>query len=139
MNKEQAIAAHVMRVEMGESTSYRLTCNLGDDAECHQVCETHPEGGCGMELETCVKKVYSGGCVVAEWVNDGGIESVTFEHTVEFPVYYEWMNEFPTILAADEVETVECEHASWDGRFCEFCGARLSQAAVPTHEGGENE
>ena len=45
------------------------------------------------------------------------------------------------ILAAqaDEVETVECEHASWDGRFCEFCGARLSQAAVPTHEGGENE
>jgi hypothetical protein len=74
MNKEQAIAAHMMRVEMGEFTHYRLTCNLGDDAECHQTCETHPEGGCGMAEETCVKAVYSGGCVIAEWVNDGGIE-----------------------------------------------------------------
>lgn len=86
------MADHVLKVELGEFTTYRLICNLDDTAECHQTCTTHPEGGCGDpdNSDECVSGVYEHGCVVAEWVNDGGIESVEFEHTIELPVTIEW-------------------------------------------------
>ena len=101
---------HVLKVEMGESTNYHLTCNLDDAADCHQVCTAHPEvctahlDGCyPMDVEgECVREVYRNGCTIAEWVNDGGIESVGFEHIVEIPVMYQWnaSHDYPSIHAA---------------------------------------
>lgn len=85
------IPDHTLKVEMGEFTTYRLTCNLDDAAECHLVCVTHPDGHDDMpDEEACVKEVYRNGCVIAEWVNDGGIESVGFTHTVDLPVNFYW-------------------------------------------------
>jgi hypothetical protein len=96
---------HVLKVEMGETTSYQLTCNLGDDAACHKVCGVHPEGGCDdpdNDGPECSTHTYEGGCIVAEWVNDGGIEAVEFEHTIEIPVGYQWnaSHDYPSIFAA---------------------------------------
>ncbi len=76
---------HVLKIELGWPTLYTLTCNLGDDARCHQV----PAVGEGSDGEW----VGYGECVIAEWVNDGGIENVGFEHIIEFPVSYHWANE----------------------------------------------
>jgi hypothetical protein len=94
---------HVLKVEMGEFTNYHLICNLDDAADCHQVCVTHPDGCDPMDVEgECVREVYRNGCTVAEWVNDGGIESVGFAHTVEIPVTYQWnaSHDYPSIYAA---------------------------------------
>jgi hypothetical protein len=95
---------HVLKVEMGEITSYHLSCNLGDDAACHKVCGVHPEGGCDdpdNDGPECSTHTYEGGCIVAEWVNDGGIEAVEFEHTIEIPVGYQWnaSHDHPSIFA----------------------------------------
>jgi hypothetical protein len=109
--EEKAIADHVLTVTMGEYTTYRLTCNLGADAPCHLTCHTHPEGGCGEpdDDRECVQVVYEGGCIIAEWVNDGGIECVGFEHTIELPMRYQWDagHDAPMLFAVpdDEVAT----------------------------------
>ena len=81
---------HVLKVELGEYTSYTLTCNLGDDAPCHQVHPAHHMEGCNDAGVKRVNTVYEHGCVIAEWINDGGIESVEFSHTIELPVEYQW-------------------------------------------------
>ena len=100
------IPDHTLKVEMGEATVYRLTCHLTDEAMCHKVCGMHPEGGCGEPEDgddtPCRTETYAAGCVIAEWVNDGGIDSVEFEHTIEIPVTYEWRasHDYPTIQAA---------------------------------------
>jgi hypothetical protein len=103
---------HVLRVEMGEFTRYHLTCNLDDSAACHQVCATHMEGGCAdkhldpeIDQAPCVQEVYRNGCVIAEWVNDGGIESVGFDHTVELPVTYYWdgAHDFPILSVLQRI------------------------------------
>lgn len=98
-------ADHVMKIDLSELVSYHLTCNLDDTAKCHQTCSTHPDGGCGdPDLESeCVTQNY-GTCVIAEWVNDGGIESVQFEHVVEIPVSYYWdgAHDFPILVAKSE-------------------------------------
>lgn len=89
---EQKEPGHVLKVELGEFTRYHLTCNLNSTHPCRQVCRTHPEGGCGdPDVEgTCYTIAYEHGCVIAEWVNDGGIESVGFDHTLELPIEYHW-------------------------------------------------
>lgn len=95
---------HVLKVEMGEFTTYKLVCNLDDAADCHQVCATHLDGCDPMETEgECVREVYRNGCTIAEWVNDGGIESVGFEHTIEIPVKYQWnaSHDYPSLHVAD--------------------------------------
>lgn len=97
---------HILKVELGEFTAYHLTCNLDDAAPCHQTCQRHPEGGCG-EPESegeCITSPYEGGCVVAEWVNDGGIEGVQFEHVLELPVAYHWDggHDFPILVAQSD-------------------------------------
>jgi hypothetical protein len=118
-NENQDVAApsvgeleHVLRVEMGEFTRYHLTCNLDDSAACHQVCATHMEGGCAdkhldpeIDQAPCVQEVYRNGCVIAEWVNDGGIESVGFDHTVELPVTYYWdgAHDFPILSVLQRI------------------------------------
>ena len=94
---------HILKVELGEYTNYRLICNLDDTAPCHQLCSTHPEGGCDNldDERECVMDAYERGCVVAEWVNDGGIESVGFEHTLELPVDYRFEDESPSIYVEE--------------------------------------
>ena len=114
---------HVLKVEMGEFTNYHLTCNLDDAADCHQVCTTHPDGCDPMDVEgECVREVYRNGCTIAEWVNDGGIEAVGFEHTVEIPVTYQWnaSHDYPSIHAASvpvletpPTEAIFCDHSKW--------------------------
>ena len=107
---------HVLKVEMGEFTRYHLTCNLDDSAACHQCCATHLEGGCGdpdVGYE-CVQRVYEHGCIVAEWVNDGGIEGTEFEHTVEIPVEYHWdgAHDYPILSVLQRIlsgAAEECE------------------------------
>ena len=83
---------HVLKVELGEYTIYSLTCNLGDDAPCRQFCSAHPDGHDLIQVHytECVNTQYENGCIIAEWVNDGGIESVEFSHTIELPVEYQW-------------------------------------------------
>jgi hypothetical protein len=100
---------HVMKVGFDNGAmAFRLTCNLDYPAKCHQVCQTHLEGGCG-EPETegeCDIKDYET-CVIAEWVNDGGIESVLFEFERDIPVSYYWdgAHNFPILVAAPPVGT----------------------------------
>jgi hypothetical protein len=103
---------HILKVELGEFTRYHLTCNLDDSAACHQCCATHPEGGCAekhldpdIDQAPCVQEVYRNGCVIAEWVNDGGIESVGFDHTVELPVTYYWdgAHDFPILSVLQRI------------------------------------
>src|ERR1017187_7411855 len=107
MTEPSELRGHVLKIELGEFTGYHLTCNLDDAASCHQVCETHMDGGCAethldldIDQAPCVSAVYRGGCVIAEWVNDGGIESVDFDHTIELPVEYQWnaSHEYPTLI-----------------------------------------
>ena len=91
---------HVLQVSMGEYTRYHLTCNLTDEAPCHMTCEAHPEGHDNDDLvDSCVMRSYAGGCIIAEWVNDGGIETVDFDHTIELPVSYQWnaSHDYPSI------------------------------------------
>lgn len=100
---------HVLKVEMGEFTNYHLTCNLDDAADCHQVCATHQDGCDPMDVEgECVREVYRNGCTIAEWVNDGGIEAVGFEHTVEIPVTYQWnaSHDYPSLHAIENSASV---------------------------------
>jgi len=106
----EAATDHVLKVTMGEFTQYHLTCNLDDTAPCHLVCTIHPEGGCDDPdfEDECVQFVYENGCVVAEWVNDGGIESVGFDHTLELPVRYQWnaSHDSPSIHVLDATDEV---------------------------------
>ncbi len=103
------MSEHTLKVELGEFVSYRLTCNLDDTAKCHEVCVTHPDGGCGdPDVQSgCVTEVYWNGCVIAEWVNDGGIDAVGFEYTLELPVTYEWAasHDYPIVSVASTKES----------------------------------
>jgi len=101
---------HMLKVEMGEFTTYKLTCHLTDEAECHQTCVTHPEGHDDIpDDHPCTMEVYRNGCTLAEWVNDGGIEAVQFDHTIELPVRFEWVvsHDYPMMLVLTEGETDE--------------------------------
>ena len=131
---------HVLRVEIGEFTQYHLTCNLDETAKCHQTCQTHPEGGCDdpdNESE-CITSPYKGGCVVAEWVNDGGIEAVQFEHTLELPVSYYWdgAHDFPILVAraaAPEPPSVPAPEREID--VCTRCGEECKDQDLTGCEG----
>jgi hypothetical protein len=139
---------HVLKVGLGENTSYHLVCNLDDTADCRRVCATHPEGCDPLEVEgECVRTVYIGGCVVAEWVNDGGIETVDFEHSLELPVTYQWnaSHDYPSIhVLSAPVQRVTRECLTNHGLkrlrptdpvmpsrhktpFCPDCGESLTQ------------
>ena len=96
---------------------------------------------------------YKGGCIIAEWVNDGGIESVEFEHTIAIPVTYQWnaSHDYPTLLPLSEPSgerlSGECPthhtsasgdkwvNTSWSSRpvfHCPDCGAPLDDTKGET-------
>ena len=103
MVEAQKPQPHVLKVELGEYTDYRLICNLDDAAHCHQVCTVHNEGGCNqIDAGLCVIGPYKNGCIIAEWVNDGGIEAVEFSHIIQLPVTYQWnaSHDHPRLIVA---------------------------------------